>query len=104
MGPRGYFVVSQTAIPAVLFLPGTQGIRFYVRVASFAISLALLMWWRWRREAGKMHSARRGAVSIITRQRWSFILHEFDTRGLPADRAVCPVMAPLFWAPAVVHG
>src|SRR5262249_36481764 len=40
-----FFIISQTAIPALLFLPGTQPIRLFVRVASFAISIALLVWW-----------------------------------------------------------
>ena len=44
-GIAEFFIISQTALPALLFLPGTQGIRFYVRVASFGISIAILAWW-----------------------------------------------------------
>lgn len=40
-----FFVISQTAIPALLYLPGTQPFRLYIRVASFAISFATLIWW-----------------------------------------------------------
>ena len=36
-----FFVVSQTLIPALLYLPGTQPFRLYIRVASFAISPAI---------------------------------------------------------------
>src|SRR5258706_12709996 len=32
------FVISQTAIPALLYLPGSQQFRLYIRIASFAIS------------------------------------------------------------------
>jgi hypothetical protein len=32
-----FFVVSQTAIPALLYLPGSQQFRLYIRIASFAI-------------------------------------------------------------------
>ena len=34
------FVISQTALPALLYLPGTQAFRLSIRVAAFAISLA----------------------------------------------------------------
>lgn len=40
-----FFVISQTAIPALLYLPGSQQFRLYIRIASFAISFATLIWW-----------------------------------------------------------
>src|SRR3954468_15630773 len=40
-----FFVISQTAIPALLYLPGTQPFRLYIRIASFVISFATLLWW-----------------------------------------------------------
>jgi hypothetical protein len=39
-----FFVISQTALPALLYFPGTQGIRLYIRIAPFAISLAAFAW------------------------------------------------------------
>ena len=41
-----YFIISQTALPALLYLPGTQGIRLPIRFAAFAISLAAFVWWQ----------------------------------------------------------
>src|SRR5437762_10755765 len=41
-----YFVISQTALPALLYLPGTQGIRLPIRFAAFAISLTAFVWWQ----------------------------------------------------------
>jgi hypothetical protein len=38
------FVISQTALPALLYLPGSQTIRVPIRAASFLISLAGLLW------------------------------------------------------------
>jgi hypothetical protein len=38
-----FFVISQTAIPALLYLPGSQQFRLYIRIASFAISFATLL-------------------------------------------------------------
>src|SRR5574339_1150479 len=40
-----FFVISQTVIPALLYFPGTQPFRLYIRIASFAISFATLLWW-----------------------------------------------------------
>ena len=40
-----FFVISQTAIPALLYFPGTQPFRLYIRIASFVISFATLIWW-----------------------------------------------------------
>ena len=34
------FVISQTALPALLYLPGTQAFRLPIRFSAFAISLA----------------------------------------------------------------
>src|SRR6476646_2583003 len=39
------FVISQTALPALLYLPGTQPFRLPIRVSAFAISLAAFGWW-----------------------------------------------------------
>ena len=39
------FVISQTALPALLYLPGTQPFRLPIRISAFAISLAALAWW-----------------------------------------------------------
>ena len=38
------FVISQTALPALLYLPGTQPFRLPIRISAFAISLAALAW------------------------------------------------------------
>ena len=40
------FVISQTALPALLYLPGTQAFRLPIRFAAFAISLAAFGWWQ----------------------------------------------------------
>src|SRR6266568_7103403 len=47
--PSGFaewFALSQTLLPALLFLPGSQAFRLPVRVGAYAISLyAFVMWW-----------------------------------------------------------
>jgi hypothetical protein len=106
-GIAEYFIVSQTAIPALLFLPGTQAIRFYIRVASFAISLALLVWWGFgNAKQSKVHPAQTWLlVSIIYLA--VMVLHPFTSSTLAGIAQLVlyvSVMAPVFWAPAVVRG
>ena len=47
--PSGFaewFVVAQTAIPALLFLPGSQAVRLPIRIGAYATALAgLALWW-----------------------------------------------------------
>ncbi len=91
----------------MLFLPGTQGIRLYVRVASFAISIALLVWWAFgNARHSRVHPAQiRLVVSIIYTA--AMVLHPFTSSTLAGIAQIVlyvSVMAPLFWAPAVVRG
>jgi len=105
-GLAEFFVISQTAIPALLFLPGTQGVRLYVRVASFAISMGFLAWWAFgNARTNRPHPA----------QPWLFasmiyiaamVFHPFTSSALGGIAQLVlyvSVMAPLFWAPAVVR-
>ncbi len=106
-GIAEFFIVSQTAIPALLFLPGTQGIRFYVRVASFAISMALLAWWAFgNAKNSRAHPAQTWLVVSIVYTA-AMVLHPFTSSTLAGIAQIVlyvSVMAPLFWAPAVVRG
>jgi len=40
-----WFAISQTALPAILILPGTQSFRLPIRTSAFAISLAAVAWY-----------------------------------------------------------
>jgi hypothetical protein len=109
-GLAEFFIVSQTAIPAVLYLPGTQPVRFYVRVASFAIAIALLGWWAFlnarQDKSSRPHPARPWLVASMLYTA-AMVLHPF-TSSLVGGAAqlvlYVSVMAPLFWAPSVVRG
>jgi hypothetical protein len=108
-GPWGLpelFIISQTALPALLFLPGTQPVRFYVRVASFAISLALLAWWALGNgRQTRPHPAQPWLLAFIGYAA-IMILHPF-TGSLAGGTAqlilYLSVIAPVFWAPAMVR-
>jgi hypothetical protein len=106
-GIAEFFIISQTAIPALLFLPGTQGIRFYVRVASFAISMALLAWWGFgNAKHSKVHPAQTWLLVAIIYLA-AMVFHPFTSSTLAGVAQLVlyvSVMAPLFWAPAVVRG
>src|SRR5713101_6617218 len=40
------FVISQTALPALLYIPGLQPLRVLIRTSAYAVSLAALFWYR----------------------------------------------------------
>ena len=109
-GLAEFFVVSQTAIPALLFVPGTQGIRLYVRVASFAISIALLAWWlsgghEGRRSNGPGHPARPWLFAFIVYTA-AMVMHPYTSSTLGGVAQLVlyiAVMAPVFWAGSIVR-
>jgi len=110
-GLAEYFILSQTAIPAVLFLPGMQGVRMYVRVASFGISIALLAWWAFGSGVGTRRSATphpaQAWLSAFLVYAGVMVLHPYtsSTLGGVAQLVLyCSVMAPLFWVGSVVRG
>ena len=101
-----FFVIGQTAIPALLFLPGTQPVRLYIRVASFAISLALLVWWAASRTRGRRRHAGEWWVVASMLYLCGMLLHPATNStlaGLAQLVLYASVVAPLFWAPAIVR-
>jgi hypothetical protein len=102
------FVISQTALPALLFLPGTQGLRLPLRIGAFLISFALLARWFFT-QAPAERDARHPAVPWIVAILGLVVLMFFhpQTSTLTGGAAqlglyVC-VFAPLFWAPSMVR-
>src|ERR1700752_3108746 len=61
------FVISQTALPALLYLPGTQPLRLPIRMASYAISLSALLWWVDKKHARKLpsHPAQSWLILVV---------------------------------------
>jgi hypothetical protein len=106
-GIAEFFVISQTAIPALLYLPGTQPYRLYLRIASFAISAALLAWWAFgSARQSRRHPAQPWIVAAML-YLGAMLLHPFTSStfaGLAQIVLYLAVAAPLFWAPAVVRG
>jgi hypothetical protein len=102
------FVISQTAIPALMFLPGSQALRVPVRVGAFAISLlGLVLWWHAKRSQHRRSQPAQfwlfGALAYLG----LMLLHP-TTNNLKAGLAqivlYLAVLAPVFWAPVLVRG
>jgi hypothetical protein len=99
------FVVAQSALPAILILPGTQAIRLPIRMSAFLIPLAVFAWWVFN--AGP-RSAPSRAQSWIVAVMFLLALMLFHPStptllgGLAHAAVYFAVMTPLFWAPSFV--
>jgi hypothetical protein len=106
-GLAEFFIISQTAIPALLYLPGTQAVRFYVRLASFGISIGLLAWWAFSNaKARRPHPAQPWILASMIYIA-AMVLHPFtgSTLGGVAQLVLyVSVISPVFWASSVVRG
>jgi hypothetical protein len=101
-----FFVISQTAIPALLYLPGSQQFRLYIRIASFAISFATLLWWAASsRRTSRPHPAQPwilGSMAYVV----VMFLHPMTSStlaGLAQFVLYLSVIAPIFWAGTFVR-
>ena len=101
-----FFVISQTAIPALLYLPGSQQFRLYIRIASFAISFATLLWWAIAvAKTSRPHRAQPwifGSMAYVV----VMFFHPLTTSayvGLAQFVLYLSVMAPIFWAGTFVR-
>jgi hypothetical protein len=102
------FVISQTALPALVLAPGSQALRVPIRVGAFAISLlGLVLWWHAKRSQQRGSPPAQfwlvGALAYLG----LMLLHP-TTNNLRAGLAqivlYLAVLAPVFWAPALVRG
>src|SRR5262249_42521440 len=99
------FVVSQTALPALLYLPGMQTFRVPIRVSAFAISLAAFAWWHVQDIRLPAHRAYSWVTAVMALL--AVMLFHPTTSSLVGGVAhmmvYFAVMAPMFWAPAFVR-
>lgn len=99
------FVISQTALPALLYLPGMQAIRLPIRISAFAISFAAFVWWTFSAEPARTSKTQSWLLAIMGLL--GVMLFHPMTPSLLAGFAhltvYFAVMAPLFWAPAFVR-
>jgi hypothetical protein len=100
------FVISQTALPAMLYLPGTQAMRLPLRFSAFAISLAAFGWWYLQGDDEPRHHPAYPWV-VGTMALLGIMLFHPTTASLVGGLAhmmvYVAVIAPFFWAPTFVR-
>jgi hypothetical protein len=106
--PSGFvewFVVAQTVIPALLFLPGSQSLRLPIRIGAYGAALAgLTLWWLRGKPRLLRHPAERWlwiaglwlAIMIAHPQTSSL------SGGVGQVILYASVFCALFWAPSFV--
>ncbi len=99
------FIISQTALPALLYLPGSQSFRLAIRFSAFAISLAAFAWYAIESTTQAPRSQMQPWVAAIMSLLALMLFHP-ETSSLPGGIAhiavYFAVLAPLFWAPEFV--
>lgn len=107
-GIAEFFIIAQTALPAILYLPGTQPFRLPLRVGAFLLSAGLLAYWlfsatpaerRERHPSVLLALATLGYVSLMA-------FHPYTSSARVAIAQIglyLSVLAPVFWAPWLVR-
>ena len=101
-----FFVISQTLIPALLYFPGTQPFRLYIRIASFVISFATLLWWAVAvAKTSRSHPAQPWIFAAMAYVVVMFFhpLTSSTFAGLAQFVLYLSVIAPIFWAGTFVR-
>lgn len=99
------FVISQTALPALLYLPGTQAVRLPIRISAFAISLAAFAWWSVESTVRPPTPRVQPWLIAVLSLLGVMILHPTTSSlfgGVAHVVLYFAVIAPLFWAPVFV--
>lgn len=101
-----FFVIAQSALPAILILPGTQAIRLPIRASAFLIPLAAFAWWNIKSEISTAQSRAQSWVFAVMFLLAVMLFHPSTPTfmgGLAHAAVYFAVMTPLFWAPTFVR-
>jgi hypothetical protein len=99
------FIISQTALPALLYLPGSQAFRLPIRFSAFAISLAAFAWYQIESTTQAPRSPMQPWVAAIMSLLALMLFHPETSSlvgGIAHMAVYFAVLAPLFWAPEFV--
>jgi hypothetical protein len=99
------FIISQTALPALLYLPGSQAFRLPIRFSAFAISLAAFAWYQVESTTQAPRSKMQPWIAAIMSLLALMLFHPETSSlvgGIAHMAVYFAVMAPLFWAPEFV--
>src|SRR5262249_3447710 len=100
-----WFVISQTALPALLILPGTQAFRLPIRVSAFLLPLAAFVKWNLDERPSRPSRAQSWVYAILLLLTVMLFHPSTPTlvSGLAHVAVYFAVMTPLFWAPSYVR-
>ena len=105
-----WFILSQTFLPALLYLPGAQPIRVIIRVASYGISLlALLYYWSSAKDRPQLYSwLHPSAPWLLAALAYLglMMLHPATNSFLAGTGQILlylAIFAPVLWAPACME-
>jgi len=99
------FVISQTVLPALLYLPGSQAFRLPIRFSAFGISLVAFAWYQLAAPSLPRTRMQPWVVALMTLL-GLMVLHPQTvtlTAGMAQIGVYLAVIAPLFWAPHFVR-
>jgi hypothetical protein len=99
------FVISQTVLPALLYLPGSQVFRLPIRFSAFGISLLAFAWYQLAAPSLPRTRMQPWVVALMTLL-GLMVLHPQTvtlTAGMAQVGVYLAVIAPLFWAPHFVR-
>ncbi len=100
-----WFIISQTALPALLILPGTQAFRLPIRASAFLLPLAAFVKWILDPVASSRPSHAQSWVFAILGLLTVMLFHPSTPTlegGFAHIAMYFAVMTPLFWAPSYV--
>jgi len=100
------FIISQTALPALLYLPGSQAFRLPIRFSAFAVSLAAFAWYQVESKSQAPRSRMQPWVAAVMSLLALMLFHPETSSmvgGIAHMAVYFSVMAPLFWAPEFVR-
>ena len=97
-----WFAISQTLLPALLLVPGSQAYRFPLRVGAYAISLVAFVLW-WFDKGGKQqgqHPAEKFLLMALLVVGLSIAHPNTNSllAGLAQTMLYFAIFCPLFWA------
>jgi hypothetical protein len=101
-----WFAIAQTALPAMLYLPGNQQSRLAIRAASFLISIAAF--WFWYLDRPGKYPVRHPAtlwLTVVTMWLFLMVIHPETASlfgGFGQIALYFAVFSPVFWVPAFV--
>jgi len=100
-----WFAIAQSALPAALFIPGSQAGRLPLRIAPFALSLLAFTWW-WIRPGRGLRSHPSGPWLLLAVFYLTVMILAPMTSSVIAGVAhvmlYTSVLAPVFWVPRLV--